>query len=129
MLSTPQLIPLPLWRTPAVFARITAAWALLVPPPPPHCNLRVSLLRNAGKVKSLLGAKGLSLRGLHILPLGNLVTPTTMALPVDCALSSTMKNMKQVLPLRLRGHGIAQGSELPKAAPVAAFWTLIFPGA
>eukprot|EP00668_Euglena_longa_P001570 GGOE01001854.1.p1 GENE.GGOE01001854.1~~GGOE01001854.1.p1 ORF type:complete len:1648 (-),score=505.26 GGOE01001854.1:447-5003(-) len=52
--------------------------------------------KNMTRVKSLLSSKVVLLRGLHILPLGFLITPSHMALPVDCALQSSIKCMKHV---------------------------------
>lgn len=52
--------------------------------------------KNGGRMKALLSAKGALLRGLHILPLSFLISPASMVLPVDCALKSTVKNMRQV---------------------------------
>eukprot|EP00667_Euglena_gracilis_P000173 EG_transcript_173 len=53
-----------------------------------------TIKKNMTRVKSLLSSKVALLRGLHILPLGFLITPSHMALPLDCALQSTTKCMK-----------------------------------
>ena len=59
-------------------------------------QLPTSSKKAPGRLKALLTGKPSNLRGLHLLPVGHLISPAQTALPMDTALQSTKKSMKSL---------------------------------